>query len=154
MAGALRQAFGVCAGEWSPSDGQVVSLDHGCGAHSEADVEVEPERVDAPVLDEVHDLELEVLTPVAQADDAPSGGDDAGDAAGEGVDDETEVAHPAPEVEPVTDEPAADEPAAEPAGAEVPPEQQVEPEVSPEPPAPEEPAAEPADVDVEPRLAR
>nr|WP_284288331.1 hypothetical protein [Angustibacter aerolatus] len=131
-----------------------MSLDHGCGAHSEADVEVEPERVDAPVLDEVHDLELEVLTPVAQADDAPSGGDDAGDAAGEGVDDETEVAHPAPEVEPVTDEPAADEPAAEPAGAEVPPEQQVEPEVSPEPPAPEEPAAEPADVDVEPRLAR
>ena len=39
MAGALRQVFGVCANEWSPSDGSVVSLDHGCGAHSEVDVE-------------------------------------------------------------------------------------------------------------------
>jgi hypothetical protein len=29
--------FGVCANAWSPSDGQVVSLDHGCGAHSESD---------------------------------------------------------------------------------------------------------------------
>ncbi|MEI2765386.1 MAG: DUF3027 domain-containing protein [Dermatophilaceae bacterium] len=39
MAGALRLAFGVCANEWSPSDGRVVSLDHGCGAHSEVDAE-------------------------------------------------------------------------------------------------------------------
>ncbi|HEX2705685.1 MAG TPA: DUF3027 domain-containing protein, partial [Candidatus Lustribacter sp.] len=37
MAGALRAVFGVCANEWSPSDGRVVSLDHGCGAHSETD---------------------------------------------------------------------------------------------------------------------
>jgi DUF3027 family protein len=36
LAGGLRQVFGVCANEYSPSDGQVVSLDHGCGAHSEA----------------------------------------------------------------------------------------------------------------------
>jgi hypothetical protein len=28
--------FGVCANEYSPSDGKVVSFDHGCGAHSEA----------------------------------------------------------------------------------------------------------------------
>ncbi len=33
--GPLRQSFGVCANEYSPSDGHVVSLDHGCGAHSE-----------------------------------------------------------------------------------------------------------------------
>jgi hypothetical protein len=32
--GALGQVFGVCANEWSPEDGRVVSLDHGCGAHS------------------------------------------------------------------------------------------------------------------------
>lgn len=38
MAGALRRLFGVCANGWSPSDGIVVSLDHGCGAHSETDV--------------------------------------------------------------------------------------------------------------------
>jgi hypothetical protein len=53
MAGALRQVFGVCANEWSPSDGKVVSLDHGCGAHSEVDVEYRSEHVDAPVLDEL-----------------------------------------------------------------------------------------------------
>ncbi len=53
MAGALRTVFGVCANEWSPSDGKVVSLDHGCGAHSEADVEAPaPERVPAPILDD------------------------------------------------------------------------------------------------------
>lgn len=38
MAGSFRTAFGVCANEWSPDDGRVVSMDHGCGAHSETDV--------------------------------------------------------------------------------------------------------------------
>lgn len=53
MAGVLRQTFGVCASEWSPSDGQVVSLDHGCGAHSEADAPASaPEKVDPPVMDD------------------------------------------------------------------------------------------------------
>ena len=33
------RAFGLCANEFSPSDGKVVSLDHGCGAHSEAEPE-------------------------------------------------------------------------------------------------------------------
>ncbi|GAA4360285.1 DUF3027 domain-containing protein [Angustibacter luteus] len=61
MAGALRQVFGVCANEWSPSDGSVVSLDHGCGAHSEVDVEHRPEVVEPPVLDELgyESVELE-----------------------------------------------------------------------------------------------
>jgi hypothetical protein len=35
IAGSLRQAFGVCANGISPEDGRVVSVDHGCGAHSE-----------------------------------------------------------------------------------------------------------------------
>ncbi|MFM6849653.1 MAG: DUF3027 domain-containing protein, partial [Terrabacter sp.] len=53
MAGALRATFGVCANEWSPSDGRVVSLDHGCGAHSETDVEQpEPSSVGDPIVDE------------------------------------------------------------------------------------------------------
>ena len=57
MAGALRSVFGVCANEWSPSDGRVVSLDHGCGAHSEADLEAPAaERVVPPILD---DFELD-----------------------------------------------------------------------------------------------
>lgn len=39
LAGSMGQMFAVCANEWSPDDGQVVSLDHGCGAHSETDVD-------------------------------------------------------------------------------------------------------------------
>ena len=35
IAGSLRRAFGVCANAISPQDGRVVSVDHGCGAHSE-----------------------------------------------------------------------------------------------------------------------
>jgi hypothetical protein len=34
--GTLRRLFGACANEWSPFDGQVVSYDHGCPAHSES----------------------------------------------------------------------------------------------------------------------
>ncbi|HEY5249385.1 MAG TPA: DUF3027 domain-containing protein, partial [Dermatophilaceae bacterium] len=53
MAGALRSFFGVCANAWSPSDGRVVSLDHGCGAHSEVDlIREEPKPAEEPVLDE------------------------------------------------------------------------------------------------------
>jgi hypothetical protein len=36
ITGSLRGAFGVCANAISPQDGHVVSVDHGCGAHSEA----------------------------------------------------------------------------------------------------------------------
>lgn len=53
MAGALRSFFGVCANAWSPSDGHVVSLDHGCGAHSEVDlIREDPKPAEEPVLDE------------------------------------------------------------------------------------------------------
>ncbi|HVV31237.1 MAG TPA: DUF3027 domain-containing protein [Mycobacteriales bacterium] len=36
LTGVLGRVFGVCANEWAHDDGKVVSLDHGCGAHSEA----------------------------------------------------------------------------------------------------------------------
>lgn len=36
ISGSLRSAFGACANAISPEDGRVVSVDHGCGAHSEA----------------------------------------------------------------------------------------------------------------------
>ncbi|WP_460458994.1 DUF3027 domain-containing protein [Angustibacter peucedani] len=71
MAGALRQVFGVCANEWSPSDGKVVSLDHGCGAHSEVDVERRPEHVDAPVLDELGYEAVEIERDAPPADTEP-----------------------------------------------------------------------------------
>jgi Protein of unknown function (DUF3027) len=54
MAGALRSYFGVCANGWSPSDGTVVTLDHGCGAHSEADIgKPEPVPLGEPLVDEM-----------------------------------------------------------------------------------------------------
>lgn len=52
LAGSLRQAFGVCANEFSPADGRVVSLAYGCGAHSEAAVMPKPPRPAEPVIDE------------------------------------------------------------------------------------------------------
>jgi hypothetical protein len=45
LAGNLRQMFGVCANEYAPDDGRVVSVDHGCGANSEVRIEV-PAAVD------------------------------------------------------------------------------------------------------------
>ncbi|MFE3601933.1 DUF3027 domain-containing protein [Streptomyces sp. NPDC059096] len=53
LAGSLRQAFGVCANEFSPADGRVVSLAYGCGGHSEAAVMPKPLRPAPPVLDSV-----------------------------------------------------------------------------------------------------
>ncbi|TLQ45232.1 DUF3027 domain-containing protein [Streptomyces marianii] len=51
LSGSLKQAFGVCANEFSPADGRVVSLSYGCGGHSEAAVMPKPPRPAAPVLD-------------------------------------------------------------------------------------------------------
>jgi hypothetical protein len=61
LAGSLRQVFGVCGNFYAPDDGQVVSADHGCGAHSE----VLLARVEEPVaeLPTVYDdSEVEVVT--------------------------------------------------------------------------------------------
>ncbi len=40
LAGSLQAGFGVCGNELALSDGRVVSVEHGCGAHSEALSEV------------------------------------------------------------------------------------------------------------------
>ena len=39
MTGSFRTLFGACTNEWSPADGRVVSVDHGCGAHSQTEAE-------------------------------------------------------------------------------------------------------------------
>ncbi|TXR96100.1 DUF3027 domain-containing protein [Streptomyces sp. col6] len=57
LAGSLRQAFGVCANEFGPADGHVVSLSYGCGGHSEAAVMPKPpaavpHRLDTVRVDE------------------------------------------------------------------------------------------------------
>lgn len=71
LQGSLGTVFGVCANQWSPDDGTVVSVDHGCGAHSETDAEAPPTDwpdVD-PLIDELS-LELVNLTPSAPAQEA------------------------------------------------------------------------------------
>jgi len=40
LAGSLRAGFGVCGNEMGATDGRVVSVEYGCGAHSEAAVVV------------------------------------------------------------------------------------------------------------------
>ena len=77
--GALRAEFGVCANEWSPDDGQIVSMDHGCGAHSETDIKRRPTRrpTVGPAVD---DLDVEVIAAALDEDDADDdGGDDRDD---------------------------------------------------------------------------
>ncbi|MCE3556323.1 DUF3027 domain-containing protein, partial [Pseudonocardia sp. RS11V-5] len=58
LAGSLRGGFGACANEYSPADGAVVSVEFGCGAHSELKVEQgSPVHVSALVYDDGVDLE-------------------------------------------------------------------------------------------------
>ena len=52
LGGPLGRIFGVCANEYAPDDGRVVSLDHGCGAHSEA-ITARAGAAIAPVIDEI-----------------------------------------------------------------------------------------------------
>ncbi|MGV9254981.1 DUF3027 domain-containing protein [Streptomyces sp. NPDC003697] len=52
ICGSLGQAFGICANEFSPADGHVVSLGYGCGGHSEAAVMPKPPQPAPPVIDE------------------------------------------------------------------------------------------------------
>ena len=71
LQGSLGQLFGVCANPWSEDDGKVISYDHGCGAHSETDVEARPSEWPAahPVID---DLELVVAPNAPPAGEAGS----------------------------------------------------------------------------------
>lgn len=58
LAGELKQVFGVCANEYAPDDGRVVSGDHGCGAHSEAEIPNPTPEPAPPIVDE---LEYEMV---------------------------------------------------------------------------------------------
>jgi hypothetical protein len=56
LKGDLDTMFGVCANRWSPDDGRVVSLDHGCGEHSEIE-QPEPSQLwiqPKPAFDDLH----------------------------------------------------------------------------------------------------
>jgi hypothetical protein len=61
LAGPLSRVFGVCANAYANDDGRVVSSDHGCGAHSEAQLgrKSQPQPLPDPVLDTLSWDELE-----------------------------------------------------------------------------------------------
>ncbi len=114
LSGALGQLFGVCANAWSPDDGKVVSLDHGCGAHSETDVEPGPsDWPDAePLIDETT-VELVEVAPAAEAE-VEAIGPGAAEAAAET---ESETVAEAPAEEPAAAEVVGEPTTAEPAAA-------------------------------------
>ncbi|SDB80323.1 Protein of unknown function [Raineyella antarctica] len=53
LEGSLGTIFGVCANEMSPSDGTVVAVDHGCGAHSDVTVDDHAADRSAPIWDTI-----------------------------------------------------------------------------------------------------
>ncbi len=61
LAGPLSLTFGVCANEYANDDGRVVALDHGCGAHSEAQLRKKqlPQPVPDPSFDTISRDDLE-----------------------------------------------------------------------------------------------
>ncbi|HEX5741137.1 MAG TPA: DUF3027 domain-containing protein [Pilimelia sp.] len=71
LAGSLRLVFGACGNVYAPDDGQVVSADHGCGAHSELLVEQPAPVEELPTV--YDDGELEQVDGVSAAD--PAAGD-------------------------------------------------------------------------------
>ena len=56
LQGDLGAMFGVCANKWSPDDGRAVSIDHGCGEHSEIDPPPTQQLwvQSEPALDDMH----------------------------------------------------------------------------------------------------
>ena len=70
IGGTLGQAFGVCANALSPSDGRIVALDHGCGAHSQTPIEHGVLPVSELVIDEFeYDLIDRNSLPVREIED-------------------------------------------------------------------------------------
>jgi len=83
LAGSLQAGFGVCGNEFATADGRVVSVEYGCGAHSEVVAEPALEPVGTVYEDELIDIEA----PPAAAEPADS----------------AEPAEPADSVEPAAD---------------------------------------------------
>ncbi len=53
LQGGLGRLFGACTNVWSPRDGAVVSIDHGCGGHSDVVAEQREAELPAPVWETV-----------------------------------------------------------------------------------------------------
>jgi hypothetical protein len=53
LQGSLGTLFGVCANAFSVSEGTVVSIDHGCGAHSNVLGDEQPSELPPPIWDTI-----------------------------------------------------------------------------------------------------
>ena len=53
LRGQLGTMFGACTNEYSPSDAHVVSLDHGCGGHSDVVAKQRAKELPKPVFDTI-----------------------------------------------------------------------------------------------------
>jgi hypothetical protein len=115
IAGSLQAAFGVCANEYSGNDGQVVAVEYGCGAHSEAVKPPEPEELGEVYDDseiEIVDLsgvpaQDEIAQPAVDAELAPVDGTDRDDTGGAEAHDEVPIEQLVEPDGPQVDEPAA-----------------------------------------------
>lgn len=83
LAGVLGRMFGVCANELAPDDARVTSVDHGCGAHSEALVAPSAHPEPVPFDEDPSGLEptdIELVRPDSddenngEADESPADG--------------------------------------------------------------------------------
>ena len=91
LAGELDRMFGVCANKWSPDDGRVVSLDHGCGEHSEIEPP-EPTHLWVQSKPAFDDLHIDVVAHRQPAhDDDEQDTDDSEDATEEDIIANTEI---------------------------------------------------------------
>ena len=63
IAGPLSETFGVCANGDANDDGRIVSVDHGCGAHSEVRLakKHEPQPMPEPVFDTLTPDDLDTI---------------------------------------------------------------------------------------------
>lgn len=68
LSGPLGRVFGVCSNEFAPDDGKVVSVDHGCGAHSEG--ETPPDQVQGTVTPAIDELGYDMLNTGATVPDS------------------------------------------------------------------------------------
>ena len=82
LSGPLGLGFGACGNEFSPDDGRVVAVDHGCGAHSEGSIDVAAMGAAPGLVDE---FTFEVV-----ADDEPAPDEPAEDAEAEQADEPEE----------------------------------------------------------------
>ena len=105
LKGELNLLFGVCANKWSPDDGRVVSLDHGCGEHSEIEPP-EPSQLWVQSKPAFDDLHIDVVAnrprkqePAAQ-DEAEGETDKTGEPAGDDIEAQKTVDGNAVDTEP------------------------------------------------------